>query len=174
MPSRTRALALCAALLALVGCDSTGSNRDLAAIDGVYIVDELVFSPSAPALPSANVGAQLDPSRTRLEVFGSPSSNSLLGFRFISDGATERVDLRATASRGRVTFEAVSTLDEIALRRLFLPRSFSLDYDAARPSTLSASFPRTNVDLAAFDPVLYQGLPPLSGTLRVRFVPVAR
>lgn len=172
MPLPTRALALCV-LVALAGCDSTGSNRDLQAIDGVYSVAELSFDPSAPALPDANVAARLDAARTNLEVFGSPSSNSLLRVRFTDDTATERVDLRATASRGRVTFEAVTASDESALRRLFLPRSFSLDYDASRPRDLSAQIQRTGVDLAAFDPVLYQGLPPVNGTLRVRFTPSA-
>ena len=161
------ASALLVAAAALAGCDSTRSNTALDELDGRYVVTQLAFDPVTASLPDADVAARLTPSATGLQVFGGDGS-ALLQSQFATSGGSRRTDLEATATRGRVTFTAVTADDERELADLFLPRQFTLSYDPAAPRTLTGEIQRTGVNLEAFDAAIYQQQRSNSGTLRIR------
>ena len=173
MPRLLRlAPALALSVFALSGCDTTSSNSALEDIDGTYTVAELVFDPDARDLVNADIGARLDAAATRLVVFGD-DEEALLTTQLAGEGS-RRTDLRVSATRGRVTFEAITEEDRTDLGRLFLPAQFTLLYDTTTPLDL-ASEPSTTttVDLNAFDPVAYSGLTAVPGKFRIRFTPVS-
>lgn len=153
-------------LVAFSGCDTNNPGRALDDLDGSYRVAELLFDPSAASLQDADVAARLS-SDTQLEIFGRDGDAELTS-RLETESGRTRTSLRATATRGRVTLEAIEVGDETELRRLLLPRTFSLTYDASNPNTLTATIGQTGVDLQAFDSQAYQGLRDVSGTLRIR------
>lgn len=164
---RCALVAVVLAFLAFSGCDTTNPSRELAVIEGTYSVAELTFRPDATAIDPVDVGAQLNAAETRLRIFGGDDV-ALFVVQPVS-GVSRRVDLRTTASRGRVTFEALTRQDEEDLATLLLPRSFTLDYTGERPMELAGSFSRTNVNLETFDAERYRGLRNTSGQLRLRF-----
>ncbi|HEX8386906.1 MAG TPA: hypothetical protein VF576_12025 [Rubricoccaceae bacterium] len=175
MPFRSRLtpLAALSAVLALAGCDSNSSNSALDALDGTYSVAELTFDPQPGALDDVDVNARLRASATRLQIFGD-DGDVLFQSQFDDASGSRRTNLTATATRGRVSFTAVTVQDEQELADLFLPRQFTLTYNAeSRASDLSGTISLNDVDLESFDPEQYGGLPPVDGTLRVRFTPVA-
>lgn len=154
-------------LFALAGCDSSNPGRDLALIQGVYSLEELVFDPISD-LPNADVGARIDKAGTRLEIFGDDEV-SLLIVRYLDATGSRRIDLRTTASRGRVTFEAVDGTDIDDLKALFLPPSFALTYEGESPRVIGSSFEQSGVNLEQFDRDRYRGEVDKRGTLTVRF-----
>lgn len=164
---RCALVAVALAFLAFSGCDTNNPSRDLAVIEGTYGVAELTYNPEATELRAVDVGAQLNPNETRLRIFGDGD----VSFEVWPIGGTDsrRIDLQATASRGRVTFEALTREDEEDLATLLLPRTFTLDYTGDRPTDLEGSVSRTNVNLEAFDGERYRGLRNTSGQLRLRF-----
>lgn len=165
--SRLATVVALASVVALAGCDSNSSNNALEDLDGTYTIAELVFTPDPSALDDVDVGTRLR-STSRLQIFGG-DGDVLLQSQFNDASASSRTDLTATATRGRVTFTAATDMDEQELDDLFLPRQFSLEYSADNPRDLSGNIRLTNVDLEAFDPEVYSGLPPVDGILRVRF-----
>ena len=162
----TRAVAALA-LLVLAGCDSSNPGRDLGLIEGVYAIEALSFDPVTAGLPDADVAARLDLAGSTLEIFGDDET-SLLRVRYLDATNSRRVDLQTTASRGRVTFEAVTDDDVRDLAALFLPRSFALTYDGDSPRVLSGTFEQSGVNLEAFDESIYQDQRSNRGTLTVR------
>ena len=169
MPTCTRCalLAVAIAALAFTGCDSDGSTRDLDLVDGVYTVAELSFDPSATGLPDADLGADLDDTVTRLQIFGG-DAEALFTTKF-EGGLSRRTDLTVTASRGRATFRAVTPDDEDELASVFLPPQFDLSYNEDAPGRLEGTFSQS-VDLESFDPETYAGLRNVPGRLTVRLV----
>lgn len=168
MPLRFRlapAVAL-VAVLAFSGCDSNSSNNALRDLDGSYTVSQLIFIPDAAALDTVDVGARLNTSVTRLEIFGE-DGQVLFRNRFNDASASRLTELTATATRGRATFTAVTVEDEAELDDLFLPRVFTLLYNADNPRGLTGELRLLDVDLEAFDPELYGGLDPVDGTLEI-------
>ena len=164
--SRCALLGLFLALVAFTGCDTNNPGRALDDLDGSYSVAELLFDPGAAGLQDADVAARLS-SDTQLEVFGRDGDAELTS-RFGTETGRTRTSLRATATRGRVTFEAIQVDDEAELRRLLLPRTFTLSYSPDSPNSLTATLTQSGVDLQAFDSQVYQGLRSVDGTLRIR------
>jgi hypothetical protein len=164
---RCALLALVIAFAAFSGCDANNPGNELDDLEGTYAFATLLFDPTTQALPDVNVAGRLDPAGTSLEIFGSDEV-ALLRIRFVGDTGARRTDLRVTASRGRVTFEALTAEDEEDLRALLLPRSFSLEYNTTNPASLSADLFREGVNLELFDPAQYQDQTSVRGTLSVR------
>lgn len=167
MPTCTRCALLAVAIAALVftGCDSDGSTRDLDLVDGVYTVAELSFDPNATSIEPLDLGAELDPSVTRLQVFGGDAE--ALFTTKLSGGLSRRTDLTVSASRGRASFRAVTETDEAELDDVFLPAQFDLRYDEDRPGRLEGTFSR-RVNLQAIDSQRYAGLTSVPGVVTVR------
>jgi hypothetical protein len=167
MPLRSPlATVVALAVVALSGCDSNSSNSALRDLDGSYAVSQLIFIPDAAALDTVDVGARLNTSVTRLEIFGE-DGQVLFRNRFNDASASRLTELTATASRGRATFTAATVEDEAELDDLFLPRVFTLLYNSDNPRGLTGELRLLNVDLEAFDPDLYAGLEPVDGTLEL-------
>ncbi len=164
---RCALVAVVLAFLAFSGCDTNNPSRELAVIEGTYGVAELTFNPEATALEAVDIGARLNTAETRLRIFGG--DDVALFIVQPVNGVSRRIDLRTSASRGRVTFEALTREDEEDLATLLLPRTFTLDYTGDRPAELEGTFSQTNVNLEAFDAERYQGLRNTTGRLRLRF-----
>lgn len=163
---RLAALALSLALLA--GCDSNNSGSALRDLDGSYALEELLFDPTAGALENADVTERLDLPNSQLTIYGRDGEAQLV-VRFTDGSGTQRTDLLASASRGRLTLSARSNVDAEELADLLLPNSFQLSYNASSISTLESNFAASGVNLDAFDRELYAGLTSVDGTMRVRF-----
>lgn len=166
-PPAFRFAAFSLALVLLAGCDSNNPGGSLRDLDGSYVLDELVFDHNAQVIPDANIGARLVADATILEIF-SGNARATLVSQFQGQGRRLN-NLNASASRGRLTLSAVTATDQSNLADLFLPPSFSMSYETANPSILTANIPLSNVNLQAFDPEQYSSLTNESGTLRVRF-----
>lgn len=154
--------------LALVGCDSSNPGRDLDEVDGVYTLETLSFDPVTQALPTADVAARLDLSRTTLEIFGA-DGEALLRISPLGTAGASRVDFEATAARGRLTLDLLDDDDEADLAAILLPPEFALSYSGSAPRLLEGSFQISGVNLEAFDESQYQQQRNVSGTLTVRF-----
>lgn len=163
---RCALVATALAFLAFSGCDTNNPGRELESIEGRYAVAEIRFDPQATALDDVDVASTLNLNETRLRIFGN-DEESIFEVQ-PSDGGSLRIDLQTSASRGRVTFEATDQADIDDLAELLLPPDFTLEYDGDRPSVLSNTISRQNVDLEAFDPDRYQGLRNTSGQLTIR------
>lgn len=164
---RCALLALVIAFAAFAGCDSNNPGNDLEALQGEYKFATLLFDPTTAALPDVDVAARLNDDATTLEIFGNDET-ALLRIRFNGETGARRVDLSVTASRGRITFQALTAEDEEDLRSLLLPSSFSLEYNETNPSSMSADLFREGVNLELFDPAQYQDQTAVRGTLTVR------
>ncbi len=164
---RCALLALAIAFAAFSGCDSNNPGSDLESLQGQYTFATLLFDPTTQALPDVDVAARLNETATTLEIFGNDDV-ALLRIRFNGETGSRRVDLQVTASRGRITFEALTAEDEEDLRALLLPRSFSLEYNETNPASISADLFREGVNLELFDPAQYQDQTAVRGTLTVR------
>jgi major membrane immunogen (membrane-anchored lipoprotein) len=165
---RLRVLLL-VALVGLTACSSSNPS-DVEELDGGYTVAALRFDPVTQALPDADIRARLNAASTRLEIFGGDGIAQLT-YRFSDEAGRRRADLNVTATNGRITFEALTSEDEEDLRSLFLPRSFSLSYTGAFPTSLTGDLFRERVDLQAYDPELYQDQTEVRGNLTVVFAP---
>lgn len=166
MMPRLASLAL--ALVLLAGCDSNNPGSQLRDLDGSYVLEELVFDPTAGGLANADVGARLDLAATQLTIYGRDGEATFVS-RFTDGSGTQRTDLTAAASRGRLTLTALSATDADELAELLLPNSFQLSYNVSGISTLESNISLTGVNLDAFDREQYAGLTSVAGTLRVRF-----
>jgi|GEM_PF-5665025 len=163
---RLAALALSLALLA--GCDSNNSGTALRDLDGDYALEELLFDPNAGALQNADVAARLDLATSQLTIYGRDGEAQLV-VRFNDGSGTQRTDLIASASRGRLSLSARTNVDAEELAELLLPNSFQLSYNASSISTLESNFAVSGVNLDAFDREQYAGLTSVDGTMRIRF-----
>lgn len=163
-----RLASLALALVLLAGCDSNNPGSALRDLDGSYVLEELVFDPNAGGLVNADVGARLDLAATQITIYGRDGEAQLVS-RFTDGSGTQRTDLIASASRGRLTLSARTNVDAEELAELLLPNSFSLTYNASSISTLEGSFTLSGVNLDAFDRATYSGLTSVDGTMRVRF-----
>lgn len=163
-----RLAALVLSLAVLAGCDSNNSGSSLRDLDGNYALEELLFDPNAGALQNADVAARLDLAGSQLTIYGRDGEAQLV-VRFTDGSGTQRTDLIASASRGRLTLTAASNVDAQELAELLLPNSFQLSYNASSISTLESNFTVSGVNLDAFDREQYAGLTSVDGVMRVRF-----
>ncbi len=169
LASRTFALVLLAGCLAAAsGCDSNNSGSSLRDLDGDYALEELLFDPNAGALENADVAARLDLANSLLTIYGRDGEAQLV-VRFNDGSGTQRTDLIASASRGRLSLSARSNVDAEELAELLLPSSFQLSYNASSISTLESNIAISGVNLDAFDRDQYAGLTSVDGTMRIRF-----
>ncbi|WP_412068816.1 hypothetical protein [Rubrivirga sp. IMCC43871] len=159
-------LSALAALLLLVGCDSS-SPEALVNISGTYRLAVLTFNPSAASVADANIASKLNTSGTTLQVFGD-DDEALFTVPFLA-GDTRRINLNVRANDTRATFTAISGEDRDDLEDLLLPSDFALDYSGSTPSTLTGTYELRGVNLDAFDRDAYQGLTSVDGTLTIRF-----
>ena len=168
--SRCGLAALVLLALAFTGCDTNNpGGRVLGDLEGVYTLEELVFTPETAALDPVDLGARISTEATTLEVFGN-GDNALLRSRF-AGGTTRRTDLEVRALSNAIEFTAVTADDEDELADLFLPRTFRLGFSSPR-GTLLAADPDlflSDVNLQAFDPDRYQGLTSVRGRLAIGF-----
>lgn len=159
-------LSALAALLVLVGCDSS-SPEALVNISGTYRVSALTFNPTAASVTDANVASRLNLSATSLQVFGD-DDEALFTVAF-RDGDTRRINLNVRATSTRATFTATGGEDRDDLEDILLPADFAVEYTGTSPTTLSGTYELRGVNLDAFDRDAYQGLTSVDGTLTVRF-----
>ena len=163
---RCALVAVALAFLAFTGCDTNNPGRDLDLISGIYQISEITFVPDgAGGVQSADVAARLNPTTTRLEIFGD-DAEAILVTQFNGEGS-RRTDLEVSASRGRATFEAITNDDQEDLARLLLPPRFTLEYVGESPAVLEATFQQT-ANLHAFDPDTYPPGTTPPGRLTVR------
>jgi hypothetical protein len=162
MPRRLFPLALLAAAL-LGGCDTENPTTPLEEVEGVYAFTELRFDTQASAIDDADVLARLDSARSNVEIFGN--GPALIRFK-LDDEPSQRADASTTATPSVVRLTAVTEQDAAVLSQILLPptMTFSRDEDG---DGLSGEFFQPAVDLEAFDPDAYGGLPPVAGTLYV-------
>ena len=163
-----RLASLALALVLLAGCDSNNPGSELRDLDGSYALEFLEFDPDAASLANADVTARLDLDATDLTIYGRDGEATLVA-RFTDGSGTQRTDLTAAASRGRLTLTALGADDADELAELLLPNSFQLTYNASGISTLETNISLAGVNLDAFDREQYAGLTSVAGTLRVRF-----
>lgn len=166
MMPRLASLAL--ALVLLAGCDSNNPGSELRDLDGDYALEVLLFDPNAGALQNADITTRLDLSQTRLTIYGRDGEATLVS-RFTDGSGTQRTDLTAAASRGRLTLSARTNVDAEELAELLLPNSFQLSYTTSSISSLESNFALSGVNLDAYDRELYAGLTSVDGTMRIRF-----
>ena len=164
--SRCGLAALVLLALAFTGCDTNnGGSGTLGDLEGVYALTELRFDPQTPDLSDADLGARLLASgNPSLEIFPSVDD-----FALLRTPETGRTDLEVRVFSNALEFTAVTPDDEDDLAELFLPATFRLTFSSPTARELSAELFRPAVDLEQFDPDRYDGLPPVSGTLFVRF-----
>lgn len=157
------------ALVLLAGCDSNNPGSDLRDLDGSYALEELIFDPNAGGLVNADVTSRLDLAATQLTIYGRDGEAQLVS-RFTDGSGTQRTDLIAAASRGRLSLTARTNVDAEELAELLLPSSFNVSYSTSGGSTLESNFALAGVNLDAYDRSTYSGLTSVDGTMRVRFV----
>jgi len=158
-----------AALVALAGCDSTNpvTPPSPGEVEGNYVFTEFRFVPLAGAVAPANVLDTLQTANSGLELFGS--GRALLRYRIrggTSDVLDGNFDLSVAQLRLRLREDA-------GLARLLLSPSITferLEGGRLRHETPAGS--SVTVNLAAFDPVRYQGVEPLPGRLFIEFLRV--
>lgn len=160
-------LSALAALLLLVGCDSS-SPEALVNISGTYRLAVLSFNPAAASVADANIASRLNASSTTLEIYGD-DDEALLTVPFATGNDTRRINLNVRANDTRATFTAIGNEDRDDLEDILLPSDFALDYTGATPSSLTGTYELRGVNLDAFDRSAYQGLTSVDGTLTVRF-----
>jgi len=156
-----------AALVALAGCDSTNpvTPPSPGEVEGNYVFTDFRFVPQAGGLAPANVLDTLQTANSGLELFGS--GRALLRYRIIggtSDVLDGNFDLSATQLRLRLREDA-------GLARLLLSPSITFERvnDGRIRHETPANAPVT-VNLAAYDPVRYQGLTQVQGRLFIEFL----
>jgi hypothetical protein len=156
---------LLAAGFFLAACDS-GDPIDgpvPADVAGTYRFAFLTFEPDAPALPAYNVLDTLDLAQSQLQLLDGGSfvlTYRLEGANTVAVAGDFSVTNREVRLRGRET-------DQSRFDALLLDRNLTLQRSAEAPALLSAER-RMTVDLAERSDV-YMGIPPVAGTLRVRF-----
>lgn len=166
--SRCGLVGLALLALAFTGCDSNNPARDLEVVSGTYTLAEITFDPQANALETVDVSSVVNLTATRLRIYSDEDDAALLEVAYTT-GGIDRINLRVSASRGQVRFEAVEDADIEDLEALLLPASFTLRYDGDQASSIENTFSRAGVNLQAFNPDRYEGLTSVSGQLTVAF-----
>lgn len=161
-------LLLCAsaALLLVGGCDSGDPDDDADPRDvaGIYRFTEYSFNPSGTGFQPIDVLDTLNTATTELRLASDGDFQMLVQFvggdLFLAHG-TFSVTTRAVNLNG-------SDDDEDDFERLLLDQEFTLRRDPDQPEVLSADIPKT-INPSAFSD-RYEGVPSMSGTLRLRLV----
>ncbi len=166
LPFRSALLGVTAAVLlaGTVGCDSSDpvdppSPED---VEGIYDFTEFSFDPNAGGIADANVLDTLVAANTFVELFGSGEAD--LRYKF-ENAPSDRISgtFTVTAAELRLTFANA----EDRLASLLLSNTIPFERDG--DGVLLFEGERT-VDLEAFDPVEYEDLNAVGGTLTIRLV----
>jgi hypothetical protein len=153
-------------LILLIGCDSTDPRLDdvqaPADVVGSYTFVQLRFEPDAAVLPPFNLLDSLADD-TRMQLFNTSDLVLTLSYR---SGALYPVFGTFTVSAGEVRLRLTSGAGNNHPVRKLLGSELLLHRDPAAVELLSANVRKT-VDLSELS-AQYAGIPPVSGTLRIR------